>query len=70
LNASDVEIRSVARRRVRKSRGEQDRRKSTAIRESNVFFRICLVGREKRRATPFDKLRAGSGGQPGAAVPT
>jgi hypothetical protein len=55
---------------VRKSRGEQDRRKSTANRESVDFFRMSLAVPENHRAAPFDMLRAGSGGQPRAAVPT
>src|ERR1700689_3206896 len=48
LKVSEAEIRSAARRRVRKSRGEQEGRKNNVI--SAMVF---------RKSPPFDRLRAG-----------
>src|SRR5579872_4702585 len=68
LNASEAEIRSAARRRVRKSRGEQEVRKRMPTRDRVRFFGMSQRYPKQpgcaRRTAPSTALRAGEGGCP------
>ena len=67
VGSGDQVGRETARQEVARRTGGE---KEQADQRENRFLRHELGDTRTSRAAPFDKLRAGSGGQPKAAVPT